>query len=87
VRPEEWDEVEGFIWASRDYFTGISLLADAGDKAYAQAPREEISTEADILKWNALQPQTVDYTRMREDSDETELKQTVACAGGSCELI
>lgn len=87
VRPEEWEEVAEFIWANRRYFTGISLLQDAGDKAYAQAPREEVSTEADVAKWNALRPARVDYTLMREHSDETELKQTVACAGGACELI
>jgi ribonucleoside-diphosphate reductase alpha chain len=87
VRPDEWDEVEAFIWANRDFFTGISLLQDAGDKAYAQAPREEVSTEADIARWNSLQPRPVDYTQMREESDETELKLTVACAGGACEII
>jgi ribonucleoside-diphosphate reductase alpha chain len=87
VRPEEWDEVEAFIWANRSYFTGISLLQDAGDKAYAQAPREEVSTEADIARWNALQPRHVDYTQMSEESDETELKLSIACAGGACEII
>ncbi|PTX95581.1 ATP cone domain-containing protein [Opitutus sp. ER46] len=87
VRPEEWEEVANFIWANRRFFTGISLLQDAGDKAYAQAPREEVMTEADIGKWNSLRPARVDYTQMREASDETELKETVACAGGACEII
>jgi ribonucleoside-diphosphate reductase alpha chain len=87
VRPEEWDEVAEFIWANRRFFTGISLLQDAGDKAYAQAPREEVSTEADVARWNALRPHRVDYTRMREATDETELKQVVACAGGACEIV
>lgn len=87
VRPEEWEEVASFIWANRRFFTGISLLQDAGDKAYAQAPREEVTTEADIGKWNFLRPSRVDYTQMREATDETELKETVACAGGACEII
>ncbi len=87
VRPDEWEEVAEFIWSNRRFFTGISLLQDAGDKAYAQAPREETSTEADVAKWNSLRPYRVDYTQMREESDETELKQTVACAGGACEII
>jgi ribonucleoside-diphosphate reductase alpha chain len=39
-----------------------------------------------VTKWNALRPYRVDYTRMHEDSDETELKQVVACAGGSCDI-
>ncbi|MEX2043717.1 MAG: recombinase, partial [Opitutus sp.] len=87
VRPEEWDEVADFIWANRRSFTGISLLQDAGDKAYAQAPREEVVTESDVVRWNALRPYRVDYTQMHEESDETELKQSVACAGGACEII
>ena len=87
VSPTEWDEVAEFIWSNRRFFTGISLFQDAGDKAYAQAPREEVMTEADIVKWNALRPGRVDYTQMREVSDETELKQTAACAGGACELV
>ena len=87
VRAEEWQEVQDFIWANRRFFTGISLLQDAGDKAYAQAPREEVSGDADVAKWNSLRPYRVDYTTMREVSDETELKQTVACAGGACEIV
>ncbi|HVU32978.1 MAG TPA: ATP cone domain-containing protein [Opitutaceae bacterium] len=87
VRPDEWEEVANFIWTNRRFFTGISLLQDAGDKVYAQAPREEVTTEADIARWNSLRPARVDYTLMREASDETELKETVACAGGACEII
>jgi len=87
VRPDEWEEVAEFIWSNRQYFTGISLLQDAGDKAYAQAPREELSTESDVVKWNSLRPSQVDYTQMKEETDETQLKDTVACAGGACEII
>ena len=87
VRADEWDLVADFIWANRSFFTGISLLQDAGDKAYAQAPREEVATEADVLKWNSLRPHRVDYTLMREHSDETDLKAAPACAGGACELV
>ncbi len=86
VRPDEWEDVADFIWTNRHYFTGIALLQDAGDKAYAQAPREEVSSESDIMRWNLLRPGSVDYTQMREASDETELAQTVACASGACEL-
>jgi ribonucleoside-diphosphate reductase alpha chain len=86
VRPDEWNEVADFIWENRSYFTGIALLQDSGDKAYPQAPREEVLTEADISRWNSLRPQRVDYSRMLEDSDETQLRETVACAGGACKI-
>lgn len=86
VREHEWNEVADFIWANRAYFTGISLLQEAGDKAYQQAPREEVTTEADVVRWNGLRPRQVDYRLMRELTDETNLKEVVACAGGACEL-
>ena len=86
VRPGEWDEVAEYIWANRAYFTGISLLQEAGDKAYRQAPREEVATEADVALWNSLRPRAVDYRQMREATDETNLKEVVACAGGACDL-
>ncbi|MEN9509293.1 MAG: hypothetical protein RLZZ621_1856, partial [Gemmatimonadota bacterium] len=32
VRDDEWDAVQQFIWQNREYFTGISLLRETGDK-------------------------------------------------------
>ena len=87
VRPDEWDQVADLIWQYRESFTGIALLQDCGDKAYAQAPREAVLTVVDIQRWNQLGYRPVDYTALCEDEDITELKQTVACAGGACELI
>jgi ribonucleoside-diphosphate reductase alpha chain len=87
VRPEEWGAVADFIWAHRRSFTGIALLAECGDKLYAQAPREALATVADIERWNGLVYTSVDYTALEESEDITELKQTVACAGGACELV
>jgi ribonucleoside-diphosphate reductase alpha chain len=87
VKPGEWDGVAEFIWQHRDNFTGVALLAEDGDKRYAQAPREAVSTEEDILKWNRLVYHPVDYTTLREQTDETALKEVAACAGGACEII
>jgi ribonucleoside-diphosphate reductase alpha chain len=86
VKPEEWDEVAEFIWANREYFTGVSLLPVSGDKIYPQAPREEVVTDEDIVKWNRLNYHPVDYTMLKEETDVTELKEVVACGGGACEL-
>jgi len=38
VKPDEWEEVENFIYRNRKYFCGISLLPITGDKDYPQAP-------------------------------------------------
>ncbi len=87
VKPDEWEAVADKIWDNRDMFTGVALLQDCGDKAYAQAPREAVITVADVDRWNRLQYQPVYYTDLCEDEDITELKQVVACAGGACELV
>jgi ribonucleoside-triphosphate reductase (thioredoxin) len=87
VRPDEWPAVGEFIWQHRHSFTGVALLGDCGDKVYAQAPREAITTAADVEKWNALGYTPVDFTTLEEAEDITELKQTVACAGGACEIV
>lgn len=86
VKPEEWEDVARFVWENREYFTGVSLLQSSGDKVYAQAPREEVVSDDDILKWNRLKYQPVDYTELKEETDETKLKEIVACGGGACEL-
>ena len=86
VKDGEWDAVADFIWENRGYFTGVSILPSSGDKDYPQAPNEEVTTAADIVKWNNLTYEPVDYELMSEAADYTSLKDTVACAGGACEL-
>ena len=87
VRPDEWAGGADFIWENRKNFTGVALLPECGDKLYAQAPREAVATAADIEKWNMLAYRPVDYTTLEEEEDITELKHTVACAGGACEIV
>ena len=40
-----------------------------------------------FAKWNRLSYQTVDYTKLLEKTDETKLKDIVACAGGACDVV
>jgi len=87
VREGEWESVADFIWDNRASFTGVSLLAATGDKDYQQAPNEEVTTAADIAKWNGLTYEPVDFSLMSEAADYTSLKETVACAGGACEIV
>ena len=87
VKDGEWELVADFIWENRGYFTGVSILPASGDKDYPQAPNEEVTTAADIVKWNNLTCEPVDYSLMSEAADYTSLKETVACAGGACELF
>lgn len=50
ISVDDWDAVEEYIFENRQHFAGISLLAAAGDKAYAQAPFTEVCTAEEILK-------------------------------------
>ncbi|MEY4856679.1 MAG: hypothetical protein RLZZ97_1509, partial [Gemmatimonadota bacterium] len=42
---------------------------------------------SDMIRWNALSYREVDYTLLLEGVDMTTLSDTVACAGGACEII
>jgi len=89
VRPDEWDAVLDYLWVSREFFTGVTLLASSGDKDYAFSPNEAISTSADEQRWNdiLLNYQNVDYTTLIENEDGTHVSMEPACAGGYCSII
>ena len=88
VAPDEWDDTMNFLWDNRKFFTGVALLAKSGDKDFAFAPREVVANEADEARWNYLiaNYKPVDYTKMVETEDETDLKGELACAAGGCEI-
>lgn len=50
VLPDQWDEVEQYLFDNRSYFAGVSLLSSTGDKDYAQAPFTAIETENEIVE-------------------------------------
>lgn len=42
ITVDNWDEVEQFLFDNRQWFAGVSLIPEAGEKAYAQAPFTEV---------------------------------------------
>lgn len=50
VLPNQWDEVEEYLFDNRQYFAGVSLLSATGDKDFNQAPNTEIMTEEEIIE-------------------------------------
>jgi ribonucleoside-diphosphate reductase alpha chain len=50
VRPDEWDEVEAYIYEHRADFAGVALLSSTGDLDYPQAPFVAIHTPTEIVK-------------------------------------
>jgi hypothetical protein len=49
VQPNEWKEVEDFIYENKDTFAGISLLGGSGDLDFNQAPFSKVLTEEEIV--------------------------------------
>lgn len=50
VLPDQWDEVEEYIYENRKSFAGVSLLSATGDKDFAQAPFTQVDDEQTIAK-------------------------------------
>ncbi|MFP4203454.1 MAG: ATP cone domain-containing protein [Opitutales bacterium] len=86
VGDDEWDAVADLIWENRRHFTGVALLSETGDKTFRQAPREALESPDDVVRWNNLVYEPVDYRELSESEDKTKLADIAACAGGACEL-
>ena len=50
VKPDEWEDVEKFIFDNQKWFAGISLLPSSGDLDYAQAPFSTVLTPSELVK-------------------------------------
>jgi len=84
IKDDEWDKVGEWMWDNREFYNGLSVLPDDGG-TYKQAPFEEITKE----KYEELlsKLEEVDLSKVIEDSDNTDLRGEVACAGGACEIV
>jgi ribonucleoside-diphosphate reductase alpha chain len=89
VQENEWHGVISYLYDHRNDFAAVSLLGASGDKDYAQAPNESVSTSQDVEKFVKLMNNIVplDYTYMVESEDGTSLMQEASCAGPEgCEV-
>jgi ribonucleoside-diphosphate reductase alpha chain len=50
VNPNEWEEVENFIYENRQWLAGVSLLPSSGDLDFPQAPFVKILNEKEIIQ-------------------------------------
>jgi len=50
VKKDEWDDVTQYIYENRDFFTGISLIGESGDKDYPQAPFTAVLSSREIVR-------------------------------------
>lgn len=83
LKPEEFAECGEWMWDNRESYTGISVLPyDNG--TYQQAPFTDCTKEEFDELFKHLT--AIDLTKVREEDDNTETKDQVACSGGNCEI-
>ena len=84
VKDSEWMEVGAWVWKYFDEISGISFLPHS-DHSYVQAPYTECTKEEyqDLLKKT---PRDVNWSDFKEEDDNTEGAQTLACTAGGCEI-
>ena len=84
VKQDEWDTVGEWMWKNKNTFNGLAVLPyDNG--SYTQAPFEDITEEKFLEMESHLN--NIDLTQIIEMTDETDLKDQAACAGGACEIV
>lgn len=83
VKDDEWDKLGKQLWRNRKNYTGISLLPYDGG-SYKQAPFETCDKETFERYSNLLKE--VDLKEVREEEDNTQRVEQLACSGGLCEL-
>ena len=85
VKEDEWMHVGAWVYGNWDIMNGVSFFP-SDDHIYPQAPYEKID-QAKYEEMVAAMPDIADaLDEVVEVSDETEGSQTLACAGGACEL-
>lgn len=83
IKDNEWESVGEWMWKNRKFYNGISVLPYHGG-TYAQTPFEDCTKEEyeDLIESLTV----VDLTSVREEVDNTNLKENLACSGSSCEI-
>lgn len=84
IKQGEWKQVGQWMWDNRNDYTAMSCLPeDLG--SYRQTPFESITEE----QYNEMVTHlhSIDLRNVVEMSDNTNLVDNVACAGGACEVI
>ena len=84
VREHEWLEVGAWVYKYFDEISGISFLPHS-DHSYQQAPYQECTKE-EYQNLLVSTPSSIDWSTFKEEEDNTEGSQTLACTGNACEI-
>jgi len=83
VEEKDWPAVGAWTWENFSEISGVSYLPYDGG-TYRQAPYEEC-TEQEYNELKAKIPQ-VNWLDLKENTDNVEGAQMLACSAGSCEI-
>jgi ribonucleoside-triphosphate reductase (thioredoxin) len=83
IKPDEWQEVGNWMWDNKNSFNGLSVLPHNGG-TYVQAPFEDCTEKEYKKMYKKLT--NIDLTVISEEVDNTNTKESLACAGGACEI-
>lgn len=83
LKDDEWETCGQWLWDNQEHYTGISVLPYNGG-TYKQAPFEDC-TQEDFERMFAFLKE-IDLNKVVEVDDNTEARDALACAGGSCEV-
>ena len=84
VQEHEWPIVGAKVWEHFDEITGVSFLPSDGG-TYRQAPFQEFTKE-EYEEMEATMPKHIDWDSFKENTDNVEGAQTLACTAGQCEI-
>jgi len=83
VEEKDWPSVGAWTWENFSEISGVSYLPYDGG-TYRQAPYEEC-TEEEYNNLKAKIP-TINWSELKEETDNVEGVQTLACSAGSCDI-
>ena len=83
VEEKDWPSVGAWTWENFSEISGVSYLPYDGG-TYRQAPYEECTKE----EYNELKAKipTINWSELKEETDNVEGVQTLACSAGSCDI-
>lgn len=83
VGEKEWSDVGEWMWNNRESYNGLAVLPRY-EHTYVQAPFEECTKEKYEELFSKIKD--IDFSEVKEDTDDTNLTDQAACAGGACEI-
>lgn len=83
IKENEWEGVGEWMWDNRDHYNGLSVL-NYDNGSYTQAPFTDCTKEE--YEELMIHLKNIDLSGVIEMDDNTDLKESLACQGGACEV-